>query len=502
MKKSVFVLASILALSAVAAGFAEESAPQFKAGFFFNLFPMVEYTNRAQVTTGADVSDAAFGEFFNKPTFGSGGIYLNRGPITAVGIMEFQQDIWSKLYKHSIINLPDSETGWWPDVIGLGTMYPNVGYVDYDTDAFRLSVGRRKIKDGPGTYGLGISSDNPFYDHVAASMSIPIGTGKLGYDYVAVGMQRWSNTTLPTILGQTLPTNIGTQPKYFFFHRASWTGKYFTFGINEYNLIADTTPDFQDWGPFLFYHNLFNNHQNVMAGFDFNWTPQEKLSFYGQFVLDDFMLSTETGTNPTAIGMTVGADLNLIPGSQATGAKYYDSDYTYYVGRNQTPLGGLNLRVEGYLMSRYLYRREASKSDEAFTSQYEVMSNWSEGYIDARPFLATPLAPDTALGRLALTWANNPWEASFAFEYRLVGSESAVKTYTYSTVDYANVLWPSSPTTNLDFKLDAKYRLGAQSMATAGVDLLVKAGTPEVSLNLGFAHQFAAGKSPSLEAIK
>ncbi|MCX7027872.1 MAG: hypothetical protein NT061_10440 [Spirochaetes bacterium] len=360
MRKRIVSLALILACAAALAGYAEETPANFKAGFFFNLFPMFEYTTHAAVSsTISNIPDLALGEYYEKPTFGSGGIYLNKGPITAVGIMEFQQDIWSKLYKRSIFNMPDSETGWYPDIMGLGTFYPNVGYVDYDTNVFSFSLGRRKIEDGPGTYSLGLSSYNPFYDHVAASMAVPIGTGKLGYDYVAVGMQRFNNTDY---LGS------GTEPKYFFFHRASWTGKYFTFGINEYNLIAGTDPDFQDWGPFLFYHNLFNNHQNVMAGFDFNWTPLEKFSFYGQFILDDFAFEAGTDTNPTAIGMTAGADLNLIPGSRTKGAKYYDSDFTYYIGRNQTPKGGLNLRLEGYLMSRYLYRRQTTVLEEGFTA--------------------------------------------------------------------------------------------------------------------------------------
>jgi hypothetical protein len=150
-------------------------------------------------------------------------------------------------------------------------------------------------------------------------------------------------------------------------------------------------------------------------------------------------------------------------------------------------------------MSRYLYRRQDGKPNEAFTAQYEVMSNWSEGYVDARPFLATPLSPDTALARLALTWDDQPVKATFAFEYRLVGSESGTKTYNYSTVDYANWLWPSSPTTQLGFALDGKYRLGGSSMATAGVGLLLEDGGAEVTLNAGFAHQFAAGKGPSLK---
>ena len=491
MRKRVFVLASILAFCVVVAGFAQAGPAKFEAGFFFNLFPMFEYTTRA--AESSSISDLALGEHYAKPTLGSGGVYLNRGPITAIGIMEFQQDIWSKLSKLSYFNMPDSASGWWPDLMGLGTFYPNVGFADYNTGDFRLSVGRRKIKDGPGTYGLGLSDYNPFYDHVAASMSVPIGTGKLGYDYVAVGMQRWFNDQ--SFLGD------GTQPRYYFFHRASWTGKYFTFGINEYNLVASASPDFQDWGPFLFYHNLFNNHQNVMAGFDANWTPTESMAFYGQFILDDFSLPGEGG-NPNAIGMMAGTDIALIPGNPTKGAKYHDSDYTYYVGRSQTPAGGLSLRVEGYLLSRYLYRRSSTVLNEGFTAQYEVMTNWLGGRRDVvNPFLATPLAPDTALGRLALTWAGNPIEASFAFEYRLVGAESAMKQY--GTIDYDNWLLPTAPTTtNLSFSLDGKYRLSKKSMATAGIELLLKAGVPEVTLNAGFAHQFAAGKGPSLKALK
>ncbi|HWR11114.1 MAG TPA: hypothetical protein VN445_04800 [Rectinemataceae bacterium] len=485
MQKKISAALLIFACFATFAGFAEGTTPNMEAGFFFNLFPMFEYTTQAKATA---ISDEALGEYYNKPTFGSGGFYFKTGPITAIGIMEFQQDIWSKLNKQSIINLPDSETGWIPDVMGLGTFYPNVGYVDYVTEGARLSLGRRKIHEGPSTYSLGLSSYNPYYDHVAASLAVPVGAGKLGYDYVAVGMQRWWN--------DTSEVGDGTQPKYFFYHRASWTGAYFTIGINEYNLIAGTTPDFQDWGPFLFYHNLFNNHQNVMAGIDFEWKPIESASLYGQFVMDDFQLPGEGG-NPTAMGFSLGTQWNIMPREPVSGAKYYDSDYTYYV-KNQPKKGGLTLKTEGYLMSRYLYRRGTSVLSEGFTAQYQVMTNWLTGRRDVvTPFLATPLAPDTFLARLALEWAALPWEASFAFEYRLAGSESTVKDW--STVDDVNWLWPSSPTTELSFKLDGKYRLGAASMATAGVILVLDEGSPAVTLNAGFAHQFAAGKGPTFQ---
>ena len=115
-----------------------------EAGFFFNLFPMFEYTTQAQVTTGSDISDRAFGEFYNKPAFGSGGFYFKTGPITAIGIMEFQQDIWSKLYNSPFSTCRIQDRLGSPTIIDLGTFYPNVGYVDYDSNGIRLSLGRRK----------------------------------------------------------------------------------------------------------------------------------------------------------------------------------------------------------------------------------------------------------------------------------------------------------------------------------------------------------------------
>lgn len=491
MRRRTLLICLCLASTIALAAGAQEKAPTTEAGFFFNLFPIFEYTNRA--AESSTISDMALGEYYSKPTFASGGVYLNRGPITAIGIMEFQQDIWSKLYKRSYVNLPDSETGWAPDIMGLGTFYPNVGFADYSSDEFRFSIGRRKIKDGPGTYGLGISSYNPYYDHVAASMAIPIGSGKLGYDYVAVGMQRWWNDE--TTLGD------GYQPKYFFMHRASWTGSRFTIGINEYNLISGTTPDFQDWGPFLFYHNLFNNHQNVMAGFDFNWTPTSASAFYGQFVMDDFSLPGEGG-NPNAMGGMIGAEVNLIQKSRTANAKFYDADYIYYIGRNLAPRGGLTARLEGYLLSRYLYRRSLSVVDEGFTAQYQVMTNWLGGRRDVvNPFLATPLAPDTALGRLSINWTGVPLSGSFAFDYRLVGSESAEKDFgDWSLVDYDNWILSPSPATELGFTLVGEYWLNSLTMATAGAKLILSGASAEVTFNAGFAHQFAAGKGPSAKA--
>ena len=166
--------------------------------------------------------------------------------------MEFQQGIWSKLYKHSIINLPDSATGWASDIIA--SAFPRA------TPSTTMWPPRWRCR---------------------------------------LARESWATITWLSACSagfRALIRNISS-----------------SIGINEYTLIADTTPDFQDWGPFLFYHNLFNSNQNVMAGFDFNWTPAESFSLYGQFILDDFMLSTESGKSLA----TAGAKLVLDAGTPA-----------------------------------------------------------------------------------------------------------------------------------------------------------------------------------------
>jgi hypothetical protein len=463
---------------------AQENA--IEAGAFLNFFPVFDYTNRAKITS--TISDADFGAYYAKPTFLSGGINLNMGPASLVGIMEFQQDIWSKLAKQSWINLPDSETGIAPDVIGLGTFYPNVGYAAWNTDIFRFSLGRRKIKSGPGTYGLGISSGNPFYDHVAASFSLPAGRGRLTYDYVAVGIQRWYNT-----VGGASGDGSNEQPKYLFFHRGSWTGKVFSIGLSEYNLLADAYPDFQDMSPFVFYHNFFNNHHNVMVGIDFKATPIKPVSIFGEFVMDDFQIGAEGG-NPNAFGFMAGLEWKVLQGSLNSKPKFFDADYTYDLGRNDKA-EGLVLRAEGYVLSTYLWRRNQSVSNEAFTSRYLIMSNWSNGSRLVEPFLVSPLSPDTILGRVAASWMNGKIDSSFAVEYRIKGSQSELKTYDVSTLDASAWLWPSAPTTTeITLRLDGDYQLDSRSIASAGMSFVIKPSGSELSLSAGYARQ--VGKGP------
>jgi len=64
MRRRTLLICLCLAGAVALAAGAQEKAPATEAGFFFNLFPMFEYTNRAVVSTGSNISDQAFGAYY------------------------------------------------------------------------------------------------------------------------------------------------------------------------------------------------------------------------------------------------------------------------------------------------------------------------------------------------------------------------------------------------------------------------------------------------------
>lgn len=85
--------------------------------------------------------------------------------------------------------------------------------------------------------------------------------------------------------------------KYIAFHHASINiGKKFNLGLFESVVFdADSSSHFDAsyLNPIIFYRAIeqqFGSTDNVLLGMDFKWNAVKKLSFYGQFVLDEFVL--------------------------------------------------------------------------------------------------------------------------------------------------------------------------------------------------------------------
>jgi len=85
--------------------------------------------------------------------------------------------------------------------------------------------------------------------------------------------------------------------KYIAFHHASINiGKKFNLGLFESVVFdADSSSHFDAsyLNPVIFYRAIeqqFGSTDNVLVGADFKWNAVKRLSFYGQFVLDEFVL--------------------------------------------------------------------------------------------------------------------------------------------------------------------------------------------------------------------
>ena len=85
--------------------------------------------------------------------------------------------------------------------------------------------------------------------------------------------------------------------KYIAFHHASINiGKKFNFGLFEsvvFNADSSSNFDASYLNPVIFYRAIeqqFGSTDNVLLGIDFKWNAVCKLSFYGQVVLDEFVL--------------------------------------------------------------------------------------------------------------------------------------------------------------------------------------------------------------------
>ncbi|NJN41755.1 MAG: hypothetical protein HC811_05490 [Flammeovirgaceae bacterium] len=96
-------------------------------------------------------------------------------------------------------------------------------------------------------------------------------------------------------------TSSGGQPypeKFSAFHHFSINiGKKFNLGLFESVVFADSTGsggfELNYLNPLIFYRAIeqqFGSSDNVIVGLDYKWNAVKNLSFYGQFILDEFVL--------------------------------------------------------------------------------------------------------------------------------------------------------------------------------------------------------------------
>ncbi len=481
-------LALVFRVGAQDPGGGAKSPGAIEAGLFCDLFTLFELTNRPAVPAGYTPTGEDLSAFVDRPAFLSAGFFIRRGWLQATMMIDLHQDIGAWLMGGAWSNLPKAADSW---TLMWGNNYPQVGYAEAQGEGWQVSAGRRRIGLGPGSYGLAVSADNPWYDHALARVEAPVGTsayaGRLGYSFTALGVQRW----------------WGLSKKNVFIHRVTWRTKRFSLALGELNLVVGDSLDLQDIGPFLVYHHLFNSNSNVMFEVEAEARPIDPVRLYGEFVLDDVQIPGEgSGSNPNAMGFMAGAEWSILKNARALRPAFFRADHEVRLAAPPLALsgddtggdepGGLRLRAESYLTSTYLYRRGASSLYETWTTRYFFQTSTSLGFPLVEPFFSSPLGPDTWLNRLELAWDRGGFEAAAAVEYRILGAESEQLYFAYPYAE--NWLGPQDPVTRrLDFVLKALYAPNDRLVLTGGASLSFRESETRMSIQAGLGYRFGIG---------
>lgn len=342
-------------------------------------------TSGIQNTDWWETKQDYWSDAFSKPTFLNVGFELDTDKVDMVVLVDFLQDIFVQIRDRSKLytNVPFINGG------NLDLTFPRVGYIDYTSSEglIYLSVGRRQIKWGPGTYGMAISDSQPYIDNFYGSVNADITDNwKFEYDFTAIAFKHF--------------LDIGVEaegaPQTTFAHRFSFSTKSFRMSFTEMNNIYGKVPSLLDWTPIALWHNNFQDDcSNVMV----DMALEAKLGpvrLFGTMALDDFSLPDEPNTNPTAIGASAGIEWNIsegeaFEGKDFTNSRYAIKDETFHVN------GGINLSYEFFYCSPYMYNRAVSAGK--FTSDFQINSNAGpkKFYDDDAFYLGFEFGPDTVV---------------------------------------------------------------------------------------------------------
>lgn len=478
MRAALLALAFLAAAAVPAAAVPApgKSAGRLAAGLWFDIDPLIEFTNRPKAGQDHVISMDELSRYMARPAFLSGGFLLAMGPLKAVMVLELQQDPGEYLKGGKAGNLPVSSDGF---AFMFSNNYPNTGFLEGSGEWWSLSAGRRPLNIGRGSVSLSLSGENPWYDHIAAGLSAPLGQGRLAYDYLAVNVQR-----RPPL-----------EAKWLFTHRLAWDSPYFSIGAAEYNLVTGVGMDLQDMGPFVVFHHLFADGSNVMAELDAEFRLPGKFRMYAGMLMDDFRLSSEgSGSNPNAFGFSAGLEWAAIRGSRRSGPRYAKADFLRRTG--SLPLeGGLVLSLEGWWASTYLYRRSASAPSQAYSTRYFLQTD-SMGWQVLDSWFAYPMGPDRILVQAKAEYAKGELSASATGRLFALGAESGLGTF---SPPYA-VSWlgPQAPVTlGWEAAAGASWDYGPASRAAASISFARKGAEPGImSFSLGFIQRLGIGATP------
>lgn len=483
MKKLVIVLCLLLVAGMAFAGV--KGVVNFKPYFKFDGTPSANAsgsgTNNIGWTneTGAQRDDWYMTkqdywlEAFETPSILDLGLVAQGDKFGVVFILDIRQDTLAYFKNGNDGNF--SNIPFLTHMIELN--FPRMGYIDYNTDNFYASVGRRQVKWGPATYDMAIADSQPFLDNASATITVPMKNGwKFWYNFMGVAYKYFLKYGYYVDREYVDMNEYGDKyntwgPKSTFTHKFAFENQNLRFSFAELNVVYGKDPSLLDFSPTVIWHdNYQDDFSNVMLSF----TAEGKFGpvrAYANFTMDDYDLPHENSgddkfnsSKPAAIGAYGGIEVNLLEGEEVVSSKFDYQDYKLEEDTFKVQTG-LNLGYELYYCSKFMYNRKYDVGK--FTSPYQFISFAGEGYCfdDNAFYLGFKYGPDTMLHRVYAEYTNNPFTAYATLEYLLRGSYGIDSTY---TKDYFNA--------NLETPYDLSAPVTKVLMVSAGACYYLDAG--------------------------
>ena len=261
------------------------------------------------------------------------------------------------------------------------------GYISYTPSKhFNFQFGQNKIFIGDGYRSLILSDNSSSYP----LLRITTNAGVIQYTNMWAQMiDKRENSQL----------GVGFRRKFLALHHLSFLiGKSVELGLFEAIVwqAQDSTSyrgfDLNYLNPIIYYHSVqwnLGSPDNSLIGFNFKWKISNKLSFYNQFLLDDFDLAKSKGKKG-----------------------FYRNKYAYQLGLkcfDVFGLKGLFIRAEYNEVWPYTYAHKISVMNYAHYNQP----------------LANPLGANFRESLLLLQYNFHRWFAGVEIMYVLTGIDSA-----------------------------------------------------------------------------
>jgi hypothetical protein len=316
------------------------------------------------------------------------------------------------------------------DINNYFTDTPAEGFLEYASDLFDISVGRRRWALGYGEFNMGLGQQAPYYDGGWFSLHPPLADGvrRWHYDFLFAGDEHKLTRELIEKNEVALPVlaTMFSDMRWLQVHKLGYQGKTWQIGVAEILVIAEIEPGVMSLMPI--WHQLSSSslNDNIDVSFEKRF---DHVRLYGDIYMDDFTLPHEVGKgNPNAWGLYFGADFRLADTAPFSGV-FHRNDESLKSENSFAFTDGAVFSVQAAFASRYLYWR-----NEGHPFAKMVMFRRTQGGI-IESVIGFPYGNDCFMLKASTDWSSSRWLLRGGLALLFLGYDNIVKYYTGN--DYA-----------------------------------------------------------------